>query len=274
MIDVIRHRVETRLGLLTGIEDVDASLWVVVDSYTMVQAVSYLASQLKENLGVRAVRLGAVAAGRHARIELTWIGATLAASTALTWENEALTTGEKRAAHVPRGAGAAPGRAGPSPAERSGVPLFASCCRSPILAARRRRRCAPGRPVYYDFDLFQRSEQASALDDAPLAELAYTVFDTETTGLEPSAGDEIIAIGAVRIVNGRLFVDEHFDRLVDPRRPLRPESIAIHGIGPERLEGQPTLEQGTAGIPQVLRRDGARRTQRGVRYAFPRTEGA
>jgi len=245
LIDVIRHRVETRLGLLTGIEDVDPSLWVVVDSYTMVQAVSYLASQLKENLGVRAVRLGAVAAGRHARIELTWIGATLAASTALTWENEALTTGGETSPLtfrevLERHRGEAwyePGRAQRRSSFRLLLPLAdpGSASQAPNVRA--------GRPVYYDFDLFQRSEQASALDDAPLAELAYTVFDTETTGLEPSAGDEIIAIGAVRIVNGRLLVDEHFDRLVDPRRPLRPESIAIHGIGPERLEGQPTLDK-------------------------------
>ena len=101
----------------------------------------------------------------------------------------------------------------------------------------------PAGPSYYDFDLFQRPEQSYELDDTPLHELTYTVFDTETTGLEPSAGDEIISIGAVRIVNGRLLAEEVFDHLVDPRRPLQASSIEIHGIRPEMLVGQPTLEK-------------------------------
>jgi len=69
------------------------------------------------------------------------------------------------------------------------------------------------------------------------------ILDTETTGLDPSAGDEIISLSAVRIVNGRLLRQEIFDQLVDPRRPLSRESIAIHGITPGMLEGQPTIDR-------------------------------
>ncbi len=56
-----------------------------------------------------------------------------------------------------------------------------------------------------------------------------------------TVGDEIISIGALRIVNGRLLREEFFDQLIDPRRPLPPESTAIHGITPDMLEGRPPV---------------------------------
>ena len=98
------------------------------------------------------------------------------------------------------------------------------------------------RPEYYDFDLFHQPGQTPQLDEVPLRQLTYTVFDTETTGLHPSSGDEIISIGAIRIVNGRLLQAEVFDRLVDPRRPISPTSIEITGISPDMLVGQPSID--------------------------------
>jgi len=74
-------------------------------------------------------------------------------------------------------------------------------------------------------------------------DLVYTVFDTETTGLNPSQGDEIIQIGAARIVNNKLLRQECFEQLVDPQRPIPPEGIPIHGIQPEMVVGQPTIDQ-------------------------------
>jgi DNA polymerase-3 subunit epsilon len=98
------------------------------------------------------------------------------------------------------------------------------------------------RPEYYDFDLFQASESTRALDEQPLAELAYTVFDTETTGLNPSEGDEILQIGATRIVGGKLRRQECFEQLVDPQRSIPAAGIPIHGIRPDMVQGQPTID--------------------------------
>jgi DNA polymerase-3 subunit epsilon len=97
------------------------------------------------------------------------------------------------------------------------------------------------RPEFYDFDLFKGEETDLALDDRLLAQLTYTVFDTETTGLSPSEGDEIIQIGAVRIVNRRLLYQESFEQLIDPQRSLPQKSVEIHGITADMLAGQPAI---------------------------------
>lgn len=99
------------------------------------------------------------------------------------------------------------------------------------------------RPEFYDFNLFQQAGQSPELDNRLLSDLTFTVFDTETTGLDPAGGDEIISIGALRIVNGRLLKEEQFSQLVDPKRHLPWESIKYHGIRPEMLVDQPTIEQ-------------------------------
>ncbi len=55
--------------------------------------------------------------------------------------------------------------------------------------------------------------------------------------------DEIISIGAVRIVNNRLLSRDRFEQLVNPRRALRWESVQIHGIRDEMLADQPTIDE-------------------------------
>src|SRR4029450_1314463 len=113
----------------------------------------------------------------------------------------------------------------------------------PVATAAARPAWTDHRPEYYDFDLFERIETTRALAERRLAELSYTVFDTETTGLEPSAGDEIISIGAVRIVNGRLLKSEVFEQLVNPRRPISRDAPRIHGIDRRALVNEPPIEE-------------------------------
>lgn len=101
-------------------------------------------------------------------------------------------------------------------------------------------RIAEQRSIYQA--LCDRSAGASVLD-RPLGGLVYTAFDTETTGLQPGHGDEIIQIGALRVSAGHIDADHAFEALVDPQRPISPESEMIHGISDEQVRGKPTIKQ-------------------------------
>ena len=83
--------------------------------------------------------------------------------------------------------------------------------------------------VVYDFDLLSRA-QSERMAESRLDDLTYVVFDTETTGLFPERGDEIVQIAAVRIVNGRRVPGEALDLLVNPGRLIPRASSAIHGV--------------------------------------------
>lgn len=101
----------------------------------------------------------------------------------------------------------------------------------PILRIRHatRRPDPVPRAVTYDFDLLSR-ERSAAVSGAALDSLTYVVFDTETTGLLPEQGDEIVQIAAVRIVNGRRVAGEVLDMLVNPGRKIPAASTEVHGI--------------------------------------------
>ena len=86
----------------------------------------------------------------------------------------------------------------------------------------------------------ERSKSGTDLE-RPLSTLIYTAFDTETTGLQPSGGDEIIQIGALRVANGSLCMDDTFEKLIDPGRPINPESLAVHGILDAMVKGKPAI---------------------------------
>ncbi len=247
LLGVARRRLESSAGVTVDVEAIDESLWLRVDSFALIQALEFLSAKLREEYGVRAIRLSAAARERFVQLDLAWSGAIVASDALALWETQPMHAGGQRTALTLRDALERHGaevwleRAGPG-GERTGMFRFLLPAGEPVTQPARPPRAAESRPEYYDFDLFRYAEQAGELGERKLSELSYTVFDTETTGLEPSAGDEIISIGAVRIVNGRLLKGEVFERLVNPRRPLNRESARVHGIEAATLAAEPGIE--------------------------------
>ncbi len=99
------------------------------------------------------------------------------------------------------------------------------------------------RPLIFDFDLLDRP--LLEIEDRPLKELCFAVFDTETTGLLPHK-DEIVQIGALRVLNGRLIKGEQFDTLVDPQRPIPEASTRVHGVSDDMVRGAPVIAKAAA----------------------------
>jgi DNA polymerase-3 subunit epsilon len=245
LLDVVRRRIEATPGLAARTDGIDESLWVKVDSYALAQVLAQLAGRLREEGAVREVAFRAAPHGGFVELDLEWSGPALAPAVLSQWEAHPIQVGTEQAPvtvrHVlERHGGEAwnQTQAGGNEAIRFLLPL----AEAPPTRRPRKAR-AGGRPEFYDFDLFRVADSARGLLGQPLQALAYTVFDTETTGVEPSAGDRIVSIGAVRIVNGRLLKQEVYEQLVDPQRPVPRDSVRIHGIQPAALVGQPNLAQ-------------------------------
>lgn len=93
------------------------------------------------------------------------------------------------------------------------------------------------RPLTYDFDLLNAAHSDS-LSDTPLRDLVFVVFDSETTGLDPLT-DEVVQLGAVRVVNGKVVAGEVFDTLVNPGMTIPKRSTDVHGINNAMIADAP-----------------------------------
>ena len=247
VIEAAGRRIHERLKLPVDVNTMtEVPLWIRADSFSLVSALTFLATRIEEAGEVRSFALKLDSDDRFVHIDLVWTGLSMSTETVLTWEIEPMR--QDHGVNPPTLREVLDRHAGEIWYQRQRTTMQASIRLllpratpeqdASSLAARNE---SADRPEYYDFDLFDRPMGQVDLDQ-PLSELVYTVFDTETTGLEPASGDEIIQIGALRIVNGRLLHQEHFDQLVDPRCHLKAASIAIHGITDSMLLGQPTID--------------------------------
>ena len=66
------------------------------------------------------------------------------------------------------------------------------------------------------------------------------VLDTETTGLDPAAGDRVVEIGAVEIVN-QIATGAVFHVLINPERDVPEEAFRVHGHSTASLADKPVF---------------------------------
>jgi len=243
VISAAQRRIEDKLKLPTKVEDVDGTLWIKADSFSLVFALVFVAERLLDHYQIRDLRFRTSSEGKLAYLDIIWVGQAISSETFYTWEMETMhalgETSSLSLRDVVDRHGGEIWYQREKAAHRAFFRFVLPLATPEAEVADERR--STGRPEYYDFDLFKFEDKSIDLD-RKLSELTYTVFDTETTGLEPSKGDEIIQIGAARIVNNRLLKQEIFNQIVDPERPLKPESIPIHGITEDMVRGQPNID--------------------------------
>ena len=69
----------------------------------------------------------------------------------------------------------------------------------------------------------------------PLSDYTFVVCDTELTGLNRRR-DQIISIGAVKIINLRIELNQVFHQYIRPRNLEHTDSTLIHRITPNSCE--------------------------------------
>lgn len=225
--DALLLRVPDRL------EAVPTDVVARCDGYALTETLAHVAEALSSRPGYDRLTLSAERADDEVRLNLGWRGPTLALGDLEDWLSQPIAaaygdytgrdalTAHRSDAWVESVEGGA----------RIVLPL-------PAAGARDRLR-APGLLQFYDFGLPAHADPD--LGPRRLSDLAFTVFDTETTGLDPNR-DEVVQIAGIRIVGGRLLRDEVFDRLVNPGRAIPATANEIHGISDEMVAGAPGFE--------------------------------
>lgn len=216
---------------------------IMADTYSLTQAVVFLFKTLARLTGQTEFDLAASTENDRIRFDITWenvllekdvlenirhltINALPGFESVLTLNNtrfDILGSDEDKTCHIMLSV------------RKSTEATLPPAHRTPVMTG--------SRPEFYDFDLFRIKDQSNNLLALRLTDLSYTVFDTETTGLNPEGGDEIISMGAVRIVNNRILSEDLFEELVDPRRDIPVASYRIHGIHHEMVAEKDPIEK-------------------------------
>ena len=249
-IATLKNEAMATTDLEVEVAQCDSRCMIRVDCYSLILAIGFVLDCLKNELNTLCSRIRLTAPGNLVQMDLICRGEPVKIETLRRWSDQPLIGSQKaypltlkevlehhHAEIWPH----TPNQNDQETCLRLFIPMVQSDGESEN--SRQVTLLPKGRPEFYDFDLFKQAGQNSEIANRMLGELNYTVFDTETTGLDPRGGDEIISIGAIRVVNGRLLHTETINQLVDPCRPVPAESIKYHGLDDGMLKGMPTIEK-------------------------------
>ena len=206
------------------------------DAYQVVALAAHLAERLAEAHGAQDLALAIAPEDDGVLLTLDWAGPVVPLGTLELWLAEPLDVGladvTGKSALAVHGTEIWPEPL-PSGRARLCLPLSASGMAAPLP-----KPAAQLRRAVYDFDLMDRAP-VGALAETPLSALTCVVFDTETTGLLPSSGDEIVQIAALRMIGGRPIQGETYDTLVNPSRPIPAAATEVHRISEAMVQDAP-----------------------------------
>jgi len=217
-------------------------LWLHADSYSLMRVLECLVQFVQKTCNVSEIDMEALLGDRRVYIDIVWKGEPISQAAVDSMLKSSLpdTLAGMTVADV---------------LERHDSEIWSqkhrregySLLRIPVPGSPRQWEIPvelmPERPEFYDFSLLDRKTDLAEMEDLPLSSLNYVVFDSEITGLRPSDGDEVLAITAVRIVNGRILSGERFERLIKPQRPIPESSVPFLDITEDMLQDESSIQE-------------------------------
>jgi DNA polymerase III epsilon subunit family exonuclease len=84
-----------------------------------------------------------------------------------------------------------------------------------------------------------------------LIDLPILSLDTETTGLDPKL-DRIVSLAAAPLLQGRLYLHQASNILINPGRPIPFQATAIHGLADPDVANAMPFADHAAGIDRLI----------------------